>query len=174
MNYIRCTKTVLLIITLVTFIGCNSKQDKPGAPQANSGASPRNTGEIKSISGQNTTGAPALSPQDQADARAAAARVLAQLEAADFAAIYKEAAPGFQKIGSDTAFVTKFQQTRQKTGAFKKPKEINFGVSPEKAYMLIYGVENDRYKSEYRLTFTRAQNGKMILEGLNQHDELKK
>ena len=109
-----------------------------------------------------------------ADARAAALRVLAQMEAGDFAAVYKGAADSFKQIGSETAFVTKFQQTRQKTGVLKNPKELKFDTRPDNIHVLVYRVENQAFITEMRLSFERAKNGSMALVGLNQHDEPKK
>ena len=174
MSYIRCPKTLLLIIALITCLGCNSKQDKPGAPQATSGATSPTTGEIKTISGQNVAGAPAASSLDQTAARTAAAHILAQMEAGEFAAIYREASPGFQKIGSETDFVAKFDQVRRKTGLFKNQREISLTTRPDGAHVLVFSLENERFKSDRRLTLARAKNGNMVLEGLNQHDEPKK
>lgn len=171
MNYVRCIKTALLLIVVVTCLGCKSKQEAPGV---NTGAPPQKAGEIKAISGQNVTGAVATSPQDKSDAEAAAARVLAQMEAGDFPAVYKESTPGFKQIGSQASFVAKFQQTRQKTGVLKNPKETSFITRPDKTHVLIYRMENERFKTDMRLTLARSQSGKMELAGLNQHDELKK
>lgn len=171
MNMIHCFKYVFLLVILVTLIGCKSKQDKA---EMKPGAAPQKTGEIKSISGQNTTGGPTASPQDQADARAAAAQVLARLTAGDFATVYQAAEPGFKKIGSESQFVAKFQQSRQKVGVLKNPKEVSFATLPGKGHVLVYRLENELFNTDMRLSFSRSANGKMELAGLNQHDELKK
>jgi len=169
MNHRRRLNIAFLIMLFVTVIGCKSKQEAP----ATKTAPPQNAGEVKSISGQNTAGAPVTSPQDKIDAEAAAAHVLSQMEAGDFAKIYNEASPGFKQIGSETLFVAKFQQTLQKTGPFKNPKEISFVTLPDKTHVLVYRLENDRFKTERRLTFDRSKSGKMELFGLNQHDDPK-
>jgi hypothetical protein len=171
MIHVRYAATAFLIMALAASLGCNSSQDKPGAK---SGAPVSDSGEIKTISGQRASGAPAASPQDQADARTAASRILAQMDANDFAAIYKNASPGFQKIGSETAFTAKFLQTNQKTGLLKNPKEMSIATLPNGALVLVYRLENERFISDRRLTFARSQGGQMVLEGLNQHDEPKK
>jgi len=170
MNRSSCIKTAVLIIAAVTVFGCKSKQDAPGA---DSPAAPASVEGIKSISGQSATGAPAASPKDKADAEAAAAHVLAQMEAGDFSAIYKEAAPGFKQIGKEADFVAAFQRTRQKTGALKDARQASFTARPDQALVLVYSLENDKFKSDRRLTFTRSKAGKMELAGLNQHDEPK-
>lgn len=170
MNNVRRFIIAFLVVTLVTVIGCKSNQE---APVAKTAPQP-NAGEIKSISGQNAAGTQVTSPQDKIDAEAAAARVLAQMEAGDFAAIYNAATPGFKQIGSQALFVEKFQQTRQKTGPLKNPKLVSFVTLPDKTHVLVYRVDNDRFKSERRLTFDRSKGGKMELFGLNQHDDPKK
>jgi hypothetical protein len=171
MNRVRCIKFAVFIVAAVTFYGCKSKQEAPGT----SSVAPRqNTGEIKSISGQNAAGGVVTSPKDKEDAEAAAARVLAQLEAGNFAAIYKAAAPGFKQIGSEAQFVEKFQQTRKTTGPLKNAHEISFDTLPDTSNVINYHLENEQFTSIYRLTFARSRGGKMELIGLNQHYESQK
>jgi hypothetical protein len=168
MNCVRRINIAILIVAVVTVIGCTSKKEAPEKT-----APPPNAGEIKSISGQNAAGKQVASPQDKIDAEAAAARVLSQMEAGDFAAIYTEATLGFKQIGNQALFVEKFQQTRKKTGPLNNPKLVSFVTLPDKTHVLVYRLENERFKSERRLTFDRSKSGKMELFGLNQHDELK-
>jgi hypothetical protein len=170
MNYVRRINNLFLIILFVTVIGCKTKQEEPVAKTA----PPKVGKEVKSISGQNAAGTPVTLPQDKIDAEAAAARVLLQMEAGDFSAIYNEATPGFKQIGSQALFVEKFQQTRKKTGALKNPKQVSFVTLPDKTHVLVYRLENERFKTERRLTFDRSKSGKMELFGLNQHDDPKK
>ena len=157
MNIARLGKLVFLCLALFTIAGCKAKQDKPGA------ASPGKAAAV----------APAT-PQDQTDARAAAKLVLSHLLAGDFAKVYQDASPEFKKIGPEAQFIAKFQQTRQKVGVLKNPRETSFATLPDRGHVLVYRVDNDLYNTDVRLTFARAQNGKMVLAGLNQHDELKK
>jgi hypothetical protein len=170
MNCLRCIKTAFLLVVLVTFIGCKSKQDKPGAgagaPQEKAGAT--------AVPSQGQSKAPVASAQDKTDARAAAAHVLSQFAAGDFAQIYKESSAGFKQIGSESQFVANFQQTRQKVGVLKNPKEVSLVTLPDNIHVLVYRLENDRFTTDMRLSFERAKNGKIELAGLNQHDELKK
>lgn len=170
MNRVRCIKAALLLISAVAVLGCKSKQE---APAPSSGTPQQNTGEIKSISGQSAGGAVPTSPQDKADAEAAATRVLTQMEAGDFSTMYKEAEAGFKKIGSEAQFVAKFQQVRQKTGPLMNPQLVSHVTRPDKTVVLVYRLGNDRFISERRLTFARNKSGKMELFGLNQHDEPK-
>jgi hypothetical protein len=170
MNNVHCIKTAFLLVILVTFIGCKSKQDKP---RANTATPQDKAAAPAVVPPRDKSGAPVVSPQDKADARAAAVRVLALMETGDFPAIYKDSAAGFKQIGSESQFVTKFQQTRKSVGVLKKPQEISFGTLPGNGYVFVYRVENERYATDMRLTFARSQSGKMELAGLNQHDEMK-
>lgn len=171
MNNVHCTKTVFLLVILLSLIGCKSKQDKSGT---NTGSSQDKAAAPAAVPSQTKSGAPVVPPQDKADAQAAAVRVLALMERGDFPAIYKDAAAGFKQIGSESQFVEKFQQTRKDVGILKNPQQISFGMLPGNGYVFIYRVENERYKTDLRLTFARSQSGKMELAGLNQHDTLKK
>jgi len=169
MNVTNFTKCALLVVLIVTFGGCNSKKDKSATPAA----SPQEKTATQEPS-QDKGGAQAVPAKDKADAEAAAVRVLALLEAGDFSGIYKGASAGFQKIGTESQFVAKFQQTRQRVGVLKQPRQISAAMRPDKSVVLVYRVENDRYTTDMRLTFSRSANGMMELAGLNQHDELKK
>ncbi|HXE95204.1 MAG TPA: hypothetical protein VN642_02275 [Dongiaceae bacterium] len=164
MNYVRCFLTAILVIASISSIGCKSKQDKPGANAGKTGAT--------AVGGK--AAAPSVSNEEKDAARTAAARVLAQFSSGDFATIYKDSAAGFKQIGSESQFVEKFQQTRQRVGVLKNPKEISFETRPDSSHVLVYRLENDHYNTDMRLTFSRIKSGKMELSGLNQHDELKK
>jgi hypothetical protein len=166
MNFVRCALPVCMLMVSISIIGCKSKQDQSGAGSGKPGSSAANT--------KDKVAAPAASPQEKEEARAAATKYLAQFTAGDFAGLYKNATPGFKQIGTESQFVEKFQQTRQKVGALKNPKEISFETRPNKSHVLVYRLENDHYVTDMRLTFIRSKSGKMELDGLNQHDELKK
>lgn len=163
-------KTAALLVVLVTLAGCKAKQEKPAenatAPQGVTTTAPATT------AGNAATRA--ASGQEMADARSGALRVLSQFEAGDFAAIYRDSAPSFKQIGPEAAFVTKFQQTRQKTGPLKNPKELKFETGSDNVHVLLYRVDNQRFITEMRLSFARSKNGAMELVGLNQHDEPRK
>jgi hypothetical protein len=168
MNRPSCIKTGLLLILVVTHIGCKSKQEAPGS---NAAVQSQNAGSMKNISGGKSAAVPAIPPKDMADARAAAIRVLDLLDKGDYSTIYKEASDGFKQIGPEAAFAAQFQRSRQKIGGFKKPQETNFAMRPDKIYVLVYSVVNKHFKTEVRLSFSRSKSGKMELAGLNQHDE---
>jgi hypothetical protein len=174
MNYVSRMKIAALLVVIVMCAGCKSKQEKPAAgPSAPQEQAAGSAGPAA----HPAAGKPSVqtaAPREMADARTAAVRVLARMEAGDFAAVYKDSAPSFKQIGSEAAFVAKFQQTRQKTGVLTTPKELKFGTSPENIHVLLYSVENPRFGTEIRLSFERSKNGTMELVGLNQHDEPKK
>ncbi|GAM08044.1 hypothetical protein OR1_00314 [Geobacter sp. OR-1] len=169
MKNIFCSKTAVLLFVMLSLNGCKSKQEAPatstGSPQEKAAQTAPATVQVKPGIASN---------QDKADAQAAAVRVLALLESGDFPALYRDAAAGFKQIGSEDQFVAKFQDTRKRVGVLKNPQQISVGTLPGNGYVLQYRVENDLYKTDYRLTFARSQSGKMELAGLNQHDELKK
>lgn len=170
MNYVGRIKVVCLLVTLVVSFGCKSKQEQPKA-----GPAPVDQNAVSTaVPAQGAADVKATSPKDMADARAAAQHVLALMEAGDFATLYKESSAGFKQIGSESAFVTKFQQTRLKTGVLKNPKEVSFNTRPDAVHVLVYRTGNERYVTDMRLSFQRGKNGAMELAGLNQHDELKK
>jgi len=171
MNHVIRIKIAVLLVVLVTFAGCKAKQEKPAesttAPQEKSATAPAPPASGKAA-------AKLAAPQDMADARATALRVLAQMEAGDFANVYRESGAGFKQIGPEAAFVAKFQQTRQKTGALTNPKELKFDTRPDNVHVLLYRVENQRFITDMRLSFARSKSGTMELVGLNQHDEPRK
>ncbi|HJV66370.1 MAG TPA: hypothetical protein VJ550_11595 [Geomonas sp.] len=169
MNRLRSLKAIVLVLAAVAVFGCKSKQEGPAAPAAGT----QQPQAVKSISGEATTGAMASSPKDKADAEVAAGKVLSQMEAGDFATIYKEAAPSFRQIGKQEDFVAKFSATRQKIGPLSGQKEASFVTMPDQTYVIVYHMENPHWNTERRLTFTRGNGGKMELYGLNQHDEPK-
>jgi hypothetical protein len=167
---LRCIQTVVVVVAALSIFGCKSKQEAPGA----NGATPQQApGAIKSISGQTAAGVVPTAPKDKTDAEAAAIRTLDQMEAGQFSAMYKDASVGFKQIGSEAAFVAKFEQTRQKIGPLKGARQASFITLPDQTHVLVYHLENDRFRSERRLTYARSKEGKMELFGLNQHDELK-
>jgi len=171
MSHVIRVKIAALLVVLVTVAGCKAKQEKPAenaaAQQGKSATAPAPPAP------GNAAAQPAAS-RDKADARACALRVLAQMETGDFATVYRESGAVFKKIGPEGAFVTKFQQTRQKTGALTKPRELKFDTRPDNVHVLVYRVENPRFITDMRLSFARSKNGAMELVGLNQHDEPRK
>lgn len=172
MNCVRITKIAFLLALLVASFGCKSKEEKPavnsGAPQQSAAPAPAPAGAP-----QEKAAVPVASPQDMADARAAALKVLAQMGSGDFGAVYRSASPAFKQIGPEDAFVGKFRETRQKTGELKNPKEVKFDTRPDHIHVLVYGLENVNFLTEMRLSFDRDKSGKMELVGMNQHDEPK-
>src|SRR5450631_545981 len=93
MNCLRCKKTAILLVILITFVGCKSKQEKP---VTGSGTPQEKTAAPVTIPPQDKPVAPVVTAQDKTDAQAAAVRVLGLLESGDFPAIYKDSAAGFK------------------------------------------------------------------------------
>jgi hypothetical protein len=169
MNRSHFIKGAMLLIVACSVVGCKSKQEKAApAPVGQQAA-----GEVKTVSGENAGATNAVSDQDRRDAEAAALRVIAQMEAGDFVSVYREADPSFQKIGAKEQFVTAFQKAALKTGPLKNPRQISFGRGPDNTKMMVYRLENDRFVTDRRISFVRAKDGRMVLFGLNQHDEPK-
>lgn len=170
MNHVIRVNIAALLVALVTLAGCKAKQEQT----AENTASPQGKTSTAPAAARGKAAAQPATPQDMADARAAALRVLAQMEVGDFTTVYRESGTGFKQIGPEAAFVAKFQQTRQKTGALNNPRELKFDTRPDNVHVLVYRVENQRFLTDMRLSFARSKNGAMELVGLNQHDEPRK
>jgi hypothetical protein len=173
MNQFRYSKVACLLILLVAAFGCKSKQEQQSAqaPAAQQAQQPQQA--APGAASQPAGPKPVASSKDQADARAAGVKVLDQLNAGQFAAVYQAASPAFKQIGPEEAFVAKFKETRLKTGSFGAPKEVKFDTRPDNIHVLVYNLQNDRFNTEMRLSFQRSKDGKMELVGMNQHDEPK-
>jgi len=82
------------------------------------------------------------------------------LEAGDFPAIYKDAAAGFKQIGSESNLSQSSNKPERTWVYLKNPHEVSVGTLPGNGYVFVYRVENERYKTDLRLTFARSQNEK--------------
>jgi hypothetical protein len=164
MKKVQYLKTACLLIALVSFVGCESKKDKT---DAGSGAAKDKASQSASASAPAKAGASAVSPQDKADASAAATRIHSQLKSGDYAGIYKESADSFKKLGTEAQFVSMMQQAQQKTGAFKDAKEtgVEPAAGPDAAgkYLVSSKVQYDKNPAMERLLFARSKSGKMEL-----------
>jgi hypothetical protein len=58
--------------------------------------------------------------QDRADAQRAAAHVHTTLKANDFVAIYRESAPRFKTVGSESEFVSRMKAFQDQNGSLNK------------------------------------------------------
>ena len=170
MNTSHLAAAGFLIVTLAISGGCNSKQPSSTAPAGNKESAAPTNGQAQPQNQQ----AASVPAQDMTAARAEAIKILSHLEGGNFAHIYRGASQGFKQIGPEAAFVTRFQQTYQKTGPLKNPREISFTTRPGGVLVFVYRVENDRFSSDMRLSFQKSADGVMQLAGLNQHDEPKK
>ena len=171
MNYVRITTAVTLMIILAALPGCSSKKEKTEQAQAPQHAM-SSASKIPAKAGEAPPNAVVTaSPQDEADAAKLKEKVLAQVKAGDFSAIYKDASAGFREVGPETQFVALWRQQLQQTGAFKEVKEISHTVRPQDKFLVFnYHVQYEKAKKELRLTFGRSKKGKMELTGINQRE----
>jgi hypothetical protein len=108
-----------------------------------------------------------LSSHDLEDAKAIASKVHSQMQSSDYASIYRESAPRFKSVGSESQFVSKMQEVSQETGTLKKAEIISYeaGVDSNigKTYTLLSELEFERGIYRERMILTRSENGQMQL-----------
>lgn len=105
--------------------------------------------------------------RDQQDVLAVSSRVHAQMQAGDFAAVYRDSAPRFRSVGSESEFVSRMQQFVTENGKFLKAREVAYqsGLDSEagRIHTLIFNVEYERAQGREHLIFIRSNNGQMQL-----------
>jgi hypothetical protein len=105
--------------------------------------------------------------RDQKDAAAVASRVHSQMQTSNFAAIYRESAPRFKGVGSESQFVSMMQQGEQQSGVLKKAVEVAYqtGVDSNigRTHTLVFNLEYEHGHATERLILTRSDNGQMQL-----------
>ncbi len=105
--------------------------------------------------------------RDHTDARALALRVHSQMQSGDFAAIYRESAPRFKAVGSESQFVSMMQQINEESGALKKADEGSYqtGVDSNigRTHVLLFNLEYEHGHSKERMILTRSESGQMQL-----------
>jgi hypothetical protein len=160
----------MLMIMLSTLPGCSPKKEKADQAKPQQQAAPAPLTKAGDAQAPQTPQA-AASPQDIADAAILKEKVLAQVKAGDFSAIYREASEGFREIGQEQQFLALWQKQLQQTGAFKEAKEVSHTVRPQDKFLVfIYNVKYEKAGKELRLTFGRSKKGKMELTGINLSD----
>ena len=168
MIHVRTTSTVVLMIILAVLPGCSSKKEKADQAQPQQQMM---TSASKTSGPAQAKAAVSASPQDEADAAILKKKVLAQVKAGEFSAIYREASAGFREVGPEEQFAGLWEQQLKRTGAFKDSKEISHSVRPQDKFIVyIYQVQYDKAKKELQLTFGRSKKGKMELTGINQRE----
>jgi hypothetical protein len=167
----RPVKAVLLSTLLLAVAACGSNKDK--APQAGAAGAAK-AGAAQPGAVQAKGAAPVVPEQDKADARAAAAAYLDQLKNADFRTMYAGASSGFKELGTEAQFVSMMERTKAKTGAVHTSHELTMETGADKRQMITYSVDYDNVRSNLRLSFLRAKDGKMQLVGVNQKDDVVK
>ena len=105
--------------------------------------------------------------RDQTDASAVASRVHFQMQASDFAAIYRESAPRFKGVGSESKFISMMQQMSQESGLLKKADEIAYqtGIDSNvgRTHVLLFNLEYEHGHARERMILTRSDSGQMQL-----------
>jgi len=105
--------------------------------------------------------------RDQADAGAVASRVHSQMQSGDFAGIYRESAPRFKGVGTESQFVSMMEQINREIGVLKKTDEVAYqtGVDSRigRTHVLFFNLEYEHGHSRERMTLTRSDSGQMQL-----------
>jgi hypothetical protein len=105
--------------------------------------------------------------QDWDDARVVANRVHSQLSAGDHAGIYKEAAPRFKTVGTESQFVALMRQLTHEHGFLKDARELGyesgFDTEAGAVSVLLYDVQFEKSRMRERLMIKRSHTGKMEL-----------
>lgn len=105
--------------------------------------------------------------RDRIDAGAVASRVHSQMQARDFATIYRESAPRFKSVGSESQFVSMMQQVNQESGLLKKADEVAYqtGIDSNvgRTHVLFFTLEYEHGRAKERLILTRSDAGQMQL-----------
>jgi hypothetical protein len=105
--------------------------------------------------------------EDRGDARLVAARVHAEMMAGDLANIYRESAPRFRSVGSESEFVAMMQKYDGEFGSFKSANEIGYKTTLDsrigRTHELLFDLEYERVRARELLIMVRSAKGKMEL-----------
>ena len=119
-----------------------------------------------------------LSDSDLKDAKAVVAKVHSQMKSRDYAAIYRESAPRFKSVGSESQFVSTMQEISQVTGELKKADSVSFkaGVDSSigKTYTLLYELEFEGGTFNQRLILSLFKQKEREREKKGLHNEERK
>lgn len=114
-----------------------------------------------------TLGSACSISQDRYDARLIAASVHEKMIHGDFAGIYKEAAPSFRSIGSESEFVAGFSGLQARLGSPKHITELAYQtkLDPQlgRTHFLIFDLECEHGYARESLMLVRSPGGKMEL-----------
>jgi Protein of unknown function (DUF4019) len=115
--------------------------------------------------------------RDHADAVILAARVHSQMQTEDYLAIYRESAPRFKNVGSESQFVSMMQDFRRQIGLLKGASEIAYQASVSsgvgKIHVLTFHLEFEHGRFIEKLSFIRSDDGQMRLWKLDYPDPVK-
>jgi hypothetical protein len=105
--------------------------------------------------------------RDRGEAVTVAARVHAEMRAGDFAALYKESAPRFKTVGSESEFVTWMKELQQEFGLLKNANEITYQTGLDsrigRTHVLVFDLDYDRGRARESMTLVRSESGEMQL-----------
>ena len=105
--------------------------------------------------------------RDRIDAVAVASRVHSEMQAGDFATIYRESSPRFKSVGSESQFVSMMQQVIQERGVLKKADEVAYqtgiGSNVGRTHDLFFTLEYEHGRAKEHLILTRSDGGQMQL-----------
>ena len=104
---------------------------------------------------------------DREEARKATARLHMHLQSGDLASVYKEAAPAFREVGSETAFVSALKGLLDRLGSIKEAREVAYQTGWDTnlgaTHTLIYNLECEHGPARERVLLGKSRAGKMEL-----------
>ena len=105
--------------------------------------------------------------RDPDDARAAAARINSEMISGNFASVYRESAPTFRELGSESEFVAGLQGLQKRLGSIRKATEVAYQTNVDstlgRTHLLLFDLEYDRGRAREGLMFVRSPGGRMEL-----------
>ncbi len=105
--------------------------------------------------------------RDRTEAVAVAARVHDEIRAGDFAAAYKESAPRFKTVGSESDFVTWMGKFDEKFGSLKNANEISYETGLDsrigRTHLLVFDLQYVHGRARETMILVRSESGQMQL-----------
>ena len=105
--------------------------------------------------------------RDRGEAGTVAARVHTEMRAGDFRTVYKESAPRFKTVGSESEFVAQMNALRQELGELKNANEIAYQTGLDtrigRTHVLVFDLEFDRRHARETMILVRSGSGEMQL-----------
>jgi hypothetical protein len=105
--------------------------------------------------------------RDREEARAVAARVHAEMQSRDFAAIYNESAPRFKSVGNESEFVARMNGFQEGLGLLKSVNEIAYTTGLDsrvgRTHVLVFDLQYEHGRAREHLMLVRSASDKMVL-----------